>query len=89
MKEYARPPKTIKRIKGSHEQNWIDACKGGDPASSNFDYSGPFTEMVLMGNLAIRNPNQLLQWDGEKMEVTNSPKANELVRRVYREGWTL
>lgn len=60
------------------------ACKGGKPASSNFDYSGPLSEMVLMGNLAVRFPNQQLLWDGEGMEVTNS-----FVRRWYRQGWTL
>ncbi|MCF7957154.1 MAG: Gfo/Idh/MocA family oxidoreductase [Phycisphaerae bacterium] len=93
MKEFMpnRPVKTIARIPDTaHEQDWIRACKDpAKPACSNFDYAGPLTEMVLMGNLAIRNPNQHLLWDGEKMEVTNNATANELVRRVYREGWTL
>ncbi len=88
MQAYKRPPKTIPRITGSHEQNWIDACKGGDPACSNFDYAGPFTEIVLLGNLAIR-VGEKLQWDGPNMKVTNVPQANEYVHTQYREGWTL
>ncbi len=94
MKEFLpnRPAKTIDRIPGGsegHEKDWVRACKGGKPASSNFDYSGPFTETVVMGNLAIRNPGQKLLWDGEKMEITNFPEANEYVRRQYRQGWEL
>ncbi len=88
-KAYKQPAKTLKRITTSHEQNWIDACKGGDPASSNFDYSGPFTEMVVMGNFAIRLPGQLLKWDGPNMKVTNNDAANAFVHKEYRKGWTL
>lgn len=89
MREYKRPAKTLKRIEVSHEQNWIDACKGGDAACSNFDYSGPFTETVVMGNLAIRMPGRRLEWDGANMKVTNNDVANEFVGKTYREGWTL
>ena len=70
-------------------QDWLRACKGGKPASSNFDYSGPLAETVLMGNLAVRYPNRRLLWDGEKMEVTNDKEANAYVRRQYRAGWAL
>lgn len=92
MKEYERPAKTIDRIPGGiggHEQDWVRACKGGEPASSNFDCSGPLTETVVMGNLAIRNPGRKLVWDGPNMKVTNVPEANEYVRRQYRQGWSL
>lgn len=92
MKVFKRPPKTIKRIEGGsggHEYDWIKACKGGDPASSNFEYSGPLTETVLMGNLAIRFPNKKLKWDGKNMRITNNDQANEFVHRKYRQGWTL
>jgi len=90
MKEYLPqlPAKTIKRVKG-HHQDWIDACKGGDPASSNFDYGGPLTEMVLLGIIAMRFKDEKLFWDSEKMEFTNSKKANELIKPAYRKGWTL
>ncbi len=92
MQEFQRPAQTIERIPGGedgHEKDWIRACKGGTPASSNFDYSGPLSEMVLMGNLAVRFPDRRLLWDGEKMQVTNDEKANAYVRREYRAGWTL
>lgn len=89
MQEYKRPPKTLPRVEGSHEQNWIDACKNGTQACSNFDYAGPMSESVVMGNLAIRNPGQKLEWDGENMKVTNVAEANKYVNEPYREGWTL
>jgi predicted dehydrogenase len=92
MKEFKFPTPTIDRIPGGldgHEKDWIRACKGGKPASSNFDYSGPLSEMVLMGNLAVRFPDRRLLWNGENMEVTNDAQANHYVRRKYREGWSL
>ncbi len=88
MKGFERPDESLPRVKGSHEQNWIDACKGGAPACSHFEYSGPLTEAVLLGNLAIRTEGQLL-WDGPNMRVTNNEAANQFVRRQYRAGWTL
>jgi predicted dehydrogenase len=92
MKKYKRPKKTIERIPeglDGHEKDWIRACKTGKPASSSFDYSGPLSEMVLMGNLAVRFPDRELMWNGEAMEVTNDKDANAYVRREYREGWHL
>jgi predicted dehydrogenase len=92
MRELPRSPQKIERIPGGqdgHEKDWVRACKGGTPASSNFDYAGPLSEMVLMGNLAVRFPNRQLLWEGEKMKVTNDPAANACVQRAYREGWTL
>ena len=74
---------------GGHEKDWLRACKDGKPASSNFDYSGPLSEMVLMGNMAVRFPDRRLLWDGENMKITNCPEADAFVRRRYREGWTL
>ena len=86
-----KPPQTLERIKTSHEGNWIEACKTGGQATSNFDYAGPLTEMVTMGNLAIRpeNVGKKLEWDGEKMRVTNENKANDYVQMHYRKGWSL
>jgi len=89
MQAYTPPAKTLPRIDVSHEMNWVQACKGGDPATSNFDYSGPLTETVVMGNLAIRFPNRRLEWDGANMQVTNFPEAEEFVKAQYREGWKL
>jgi len=81
--------KTIKRVPG-HHQDWINACKGGEAASSNFDYGGPLAEMVLFGVIAMRNSGTKLLWDNEKMEFTNNKTtANELIRPEYHNGWTL
>jgi len=87
MKEYKRPPKTLPRSIG-HYKEWIEACKGGKPTGSNFDHAGPLTEMVLLGNIAIRTGKKLI-WDGPNMKVTNVPEANEYVNPPYRQGWTL
>ena len=85
-------PQTVERIKDGeegHETNWLEACKGGKPASSNFDYSGPLTEMVLMGNLATIFPMQKLMWDGPNYRYTNLEEANDWINPPYREGWSL
>lgn len=89
MKSYQRPEKTLPRVKGSHEQNWIDAIKAGTKAGADFSYSGPLTELALLGNLAKRFPNEKLLWNNELMKVTNLDAANEWVRRPYRKGWSL
>lgn len=92
MQEYTQPAQNLERVENGsdgHEQDWVRACKDGKPASSNFDHSGPLSEMVLMGNLAVRFPNKRLLWDGENMRVTNDEEANTYVRREYRDGWTL
>ena len=77
MKAYKRPKKTIPRVQGSHEQNWVDAIKGKTKATSNFDYSGPFTEAVLLGNVALMFPGTKLLWDGPNMKITNVAAAND------------
>lgn len=87
MLDYQRPPETIPRSIG-HYQEWIEACKGGEPAASNFDYAGPMTETVLLGNVAIRTRAKLY-WDSENMRFTNLPEADQYLHRIYREGWAL
>ena len=92
MREFKRPAPSLPRVPGGedgHEKDWIRACKDGRPSCSNFEYAGPMTEMILLGNLAVRFPDRRLLWDGVKMEVTNDPAASQYVRRTYREGWTL
>ena len=90
MKAYKRPPHSIPRVPdANHEQNWIDACKGKTKAVSSFDYAGPFTETVLLGNLAVLYPGKKLQWDGPNLKVTNLAEANDFVKPKFREGWTL
>ncbi len=86
-KEYGAPPQKLPRSPG-HYQEWINACKGGEPAGSSFDVAGPLTEAVLLGNIAIRTGKKLI-WDSASMTVTNVPEANAYVNPPYREGWSL
>ncbi len=88
MKEYKQPPKTIPRVKSSHEMDWVRACKDGQPAGANFEYSGLLTEVCLLGNVA-RRVDARIEWDPVNMKVTNLPEANKYVRTQYREGWSL
>jgi len=89
MQTFKRPAKTIPRVTLSHEQDWIRACKDGRSASSNFEYGGPLTEMVMLGLIAMRLPGEKLDWDGAKLMFTNNAKANEYVSPRYRNGWRL
>jgi len=88
MQEVTLPPKTLPRVSGSHEQDWVRACKTGGQAGADFRYSGPLTETCLLGNIAKRMDARLI-WDAAKLEVTNLPEANRYVRTEYRKGWTL
>jgi hypothetical protein len=89
MKEFKRPAPTIPRVpNGDHHQNWFAACKGGPPASSNFDFAGPLAEAVLAGNIAVRLGKRI-EWDGPNMKAKNAPEADPLIHREYRKGWAL
>jgi predicted dehydrogenase len=81
------PKKTIPRVAGHYEE-FITACKGGTPAGSNFDYAGPFTEFVHLGNLALRTGKRI-EWDVAALKAKNVPEAAQYVHREYRKGWTL
>jgi predicted dehydrogenase len=72
---------------GHHWSIWAEACKNGGKPSADFDYSGPMTEAVLLGSVAVRFPNQTLNWSGAKLEFTNEKAANQHLRRTYRKGW--
>ena len=85
---FGKPPQKLARSPG-HYQEWIDACKGGKPAGSNFvDHAGHLAAVVLMGNIALRT-GEKLYWDPEKLRFKNSEAANRLLNPPYREGWTL
>ncbi|MBL8815396.1 MAG: Gfo/Idh/MocA family oxidoreductase [Planctomyces sp.] len=88
QEEAARVPKTIPRSIGHYEE-WLAACKGGPKPVSSFDYSGPLTEIVLLGVLALRAPGVRIEWNSELMQVTNAPELNAFVKTEYRSGWTL
>jgi predicted dehydrogenase len=85
MQAYERPPKTLPRSPG-HMRDFVRGCKGGPAPCANFDFAGPLTEMVLLGNLAVRS-GKPIEWDGEKMKVTSAPEANKYVMREPRKGW--
>jgi len=76
------PPKSIPRSPG-HVEEWVAACKGGAPAMSNFNYSGPLTEMVLLGVLAVRTGKRIV-CDPVTMKVANHPELNKYIRESYR-----
>ena len=92
-KAYGTPPKKLPRSPGHHVE-WINACKGGPAAGSNFDWAGPMTETVLLGNVALRPQlrdgltRTKLVWDSEQLAFTNLNAANQFLRREYREGWS-
>jgi predicted dehydrogenase len=87
-REYKRPAKTLARVEG-HHADWIQACKGGTPASSNFDYAARLNEVVLLGTVALRT-KKLLKWDGPSMKATNAPEADQYLKgKPYRAGWEL
>ena len=107
MQEKTMPKETIKRVPEGHYIQWVNACIDGygkGQTSSPFDYAGPFTESILMGNLAIRSfmmknasakgadkypGRKRLLWDAKNMKITNFDEANQFVKREYREGWKL
>ena len=85
--QYGRPPQILPRSPG-HYQEWINACKGGPPAGSNFaDHAAQLTAVVLMGNIAIRTGGKLY-WDADQRKFTDS-QANQLLDPPYRSGWSL
>ena len=87
FKDFQPPARTLPQSPGHYEE-WLNAIKGGPAAMSNFDYASRLTEMVLLGNVAIR-AGKKIGWDAEKMQVNNAPEANRFVKREYRKGWSL
>ncbi len=71
-----------------HERDWFQACRGGAPALSNFDHSGPAMELLLLGNVAslVEGP---LEFDPVQMKIVNSAEAYRLLRPAHREGWAV
>ena len=73
----------------NHYHQFVDACLGGEKTASHFGQTGPMTEAILLGTVAIRVPGQKLEWDSARMKVTNFAEANRYLQRKYREGWHL
>jgi predicted dehydrogenase len=83
FKDYKIP----KQDEVNHYLQFVEAVRGAGTTSAPFDYSGPLTEMVLLGCLATRFPKTDLAWDAENVKVTNVKEANDFVRKHYRKGW--
>jgi predicted dehydrogenase len=86
FKDFKAEP-TLPRSPG-HHQEWINACKGGPPALSNFEYSGPLTEFILLGNVGIKLGKKF-QWDAAALKATDAPEADPWIRWERRKGWEL
>lgn len=106
MQEVTMPPVTEPRVPEGHYLQWVNACiagYGNAQTSSPFEYAGPFTESILIGNLAIRSwqletgsgrrtqhpGRKKLLWDAKAMKITNFDEANAFVKRDYAPGWSL
>lgn len=101
MRDFKEPAPYLDRVPGgngdiwstdAHEQDWIRACKENPSsrkeASSNFRFSGPFTETVDMGVLAVRlaglyGLHRELEWDGENMRFTNISSEDKVQIVTY------
>jgi predicted dehydrogenase len=79
--------KVPKLPKRDHYCAFVDACLGGEPTESHFAQTGPMTEAILLGTIAIRLPGEKLEWDHVGMKFTNHPEANRYLKRAYRNGW--
>jgi hypothetical protein len=85
--EYRLPPQLLTRSPG-HMQDWIRACKGGDPSCSDFSVTAPYAEWLALVAIALHVPGKL-DWDAKNMRFTNSAEANKWVKPVFRKGWEL
>ncbi len=83
FKDYTHP----KLEERNHYHHFVDACLGGEKTESHFAQSGPMTEAILLGTVAIRVPDKLLEWDSENMKFPNNPDAEKYLKRIYRKGW--
>ncbi len=89
MKDYKFPEETIERIPDQSPYfDWLRGCKTGKLPCSNFEYAGPFTEMVQFGNLVVKS-GEKLHWDNVKGVVTNTANPEQIVSKEYRKGWEL
>ncbi len=87
MDEYKRPAETIARSNG-HHRDWLDACKGGPAASSQFGYGAKLTVLTLLGVLSLRTGKKL-SWDAANMKVRGLPEADAFIKEQYRKGWEI
>jgi predicted dehydrogenase len=87
MEDFKPPAPSLPRSKG-HHRDWLEACKGGKPAGSQFEYGARLTELVLLGVLALRTGRRI-EWDAVNLKVRGMPEADGLIREGYRKGWEI
>jgi predicted dehydrogenase len=83
---------SVERLKPkgeNHYHSFVNSILDNTPCESSFDISGPMSEAVILGTVAIRNPGIKLEWDAEALKFTNSDEANSRLRRSYRDGWKI
>jgi hypothetical protein len=73
----------------NHYHGFVDGCLTGEQPSDGFDYGGPLTESVLLGNIACRYRGEVLEWDAPAMQITNLTEANQWLTRDYRDPYLL
>jgi predicted dehydrogenase len=71
----------------NHYHRFVNACLGGDMTASHFMQTGPMSEAILLGTVAVRVPGTVLEWDPARMRIANHAEAERLLRRTYRKGW--
>ena len=86
FKNHQAPEKSIPDSPGFYKE-WINACRGGAAATCDFDYSGPLTETVLLGNVAYRTGG--FEWDARNLIPKGNKKSTKLIREESRRGWKL
>jgi predicted dehydrogenase len=79
-----KPPSLPPR---NHYHHFVDACLGGEKTESHFAQTGPMTEAILLGTVAIRVAGRELIWDPTALKFKNDRDANRYLARVYRDGW--
>lgn len=95
LRDAYEPPTPYIPSSPGHHAEWVQACKGGEPAGSNYEWAGPLTETVLLGNIALRLElreqltRQTLDFDPVNLRIPSLAEANEFLHYEYRDGWTL
>jgi predicted dehydrogenase len=87
FKDFTPPKQTLLRSPGIHDE-WLQGILSGTQPMANFEYAAPFTESILLGNLALRS-GETLEWDAANLRVTNSERAQSFVSKEYRRGFEL
>jgi hypothetical protein len=87
---FAAEPQSPKKFPGSqgHERDWLRAARGGEPTLSNFSNTGPFIELLMLGNVATQFTEEL-EYDPLAGKIVNHAEADAVAHPEYRQGWTL